>query len=237
MGKMTVEQWVDKLKVQMADNLSSVVLFGSAATGDQAGALSDTNVMVVVKQCGLDDLTTLSEVAAPWMKQGNPPPVFMTVDEIKNSADVFPIEFSDLEDARQVLFGQDPLAGLKFSKDNLRIELEHEFRGSLLRLRRTLVISGMDRKRVGEVMLKSVSTFLVLLRSAVRLLGEKPPLKKVDALAILKARVDFDDEVLRLLDDARHQGVDPREVAVHLERYLAVLDKLVGWIDRETGAS
>jgi hypothetical protein len=193
--------------------------------------------MVVVKQCGLDDLTTLSEVAAPWIKQGNPPPVFLTVDEIKASADVFPIEFSDLEDARQVLFGQDPLAGLVFSKANLRIELEHEFRGSLLRLRRTLVISGMDRKHVGEVMLKSVSTFLVLLRSAVRLMGEKPPLKKVDALAILKGRVDFDDEVLRLLDDARHQGGDPREVVVHLERYLAVLDKLVGWIDRETGAS
>jgi hypothetical protein len=237
MAKMTVEQWVASMKVSMEDNLRSVLLFGSTTSGDHAGALSDTNLLVVVKQLGLDDLRTISEVAAPWIKQGHLPPVFMTEQELLASADVFPIEYSDMEDARQVLFGEDLLAKLAFSKANLRIELEHEFRGALLRLRRALVATGMDRRRAGEVMLKSVSTFLVLVRSAVRLLGEKPPLKKVDALAILKSRVEFDDEVLRLLDDARHQGADPREVAEYLGRYLAALETLTSWIDRESGAA
>jgi hypothetical protein len=83
------------------------------------------------------------------------------------------------------------------------------------------------------MMLKSVSTFLVLFKSAVRLLGEKPPLKKVEALSILKSRVDFDDEVFQILDQSRQNGADPREVAAFLERYLTALDTLTKWIDQE----
>jgi hypothetical protein len=161
--------------------------------------------------------------------------VLLTKDEIKDSADVFPIEFSDLEDSRQVLFGSDPMEGLVFSKDNLRLELEHELRGAMWRLRRALLVSGMDRRQVGELMLKSVSTFLVLFRSAVRLLGEKPPLKKAEALTILKTRVDFDDEVFHILEQSRHNGADPREVAAFLERYLTALEVMTAWIDKENG--
>jgi len=233
MAKMTVEQWVERLKDALGENLFSVVLFGSSASGDHAGALSDTNLLVVASHLGLEDLQAVSEVVTPWLKQGNPPPVLLTKDEIQRSADVFPVEFSDLEDARQVLFGSDPMVGLVFSKDNLRAELEHELRGAIWRLRRTLLVSGMDRRQVGELMLKSVSTFLVLFKSAVRLLGEKPPLKKVDALSILKGRVDFDDEVFHILDQSRHNGADPREVAAFLERYLRALDAVTAWIDQE----
>jgi predicted nucleotidyltransferase len=116
MAKMTVEQWVEKLKNALGENLLSVVLFGSSASGDHAGALSDTNLLVVASHLGLEDLQAVAEVAAPWLKQGNPPPVLLTKDEIQRSADVFPVEFSDLEDVRQVLFGSDPMEGLVFRK-------------------------------------------------------------------------------------------------------------------------
>jgi predicted nucleotidyltransferase len=232
MAKMTAEQWVERLRTVAGDNLRSVVLFGSAAVDDQAGTLSDTNLLVVVRSLGVEELALLSEASAAWLRQGEAPPVFITEEELKASADVFPIEFTDLEDARRVLLGEDPMRGLAFSKDNLRVELEHEFRGAVLRLRRTLVATGMDKKRVGEVMLKSASTFLVLLRSVARLLGEAPPLKKGEVLTMIKRRLDFDDEVLRLLEDARHRPADPREVAPYLDRYLAVLDALTVWVDR-----
>ena len=237
MGKMTAEQWVEKLKDAMGDNLKSAVLFGSAASGEHTGSLSDMNLLVVAGRLGMEELTAISEAATPWLKQGNAPPVFLTEDELRGSADVFPIEFSDLEEVRKVLFGNDPLAGLVFSKANLRAELEHEFRGSVWRLRRTLLAVGMDRLKVGEVMLKSVSTFFVLFRTAVRLLGEKPPLKKVDVLSMLKAKVEFDDEVFRILEEARHHNADRREVAAFLERYLTALDVLTTWIDQENSAA
>lgn len=237
MAKLTVEQWVEKTKKTLEGNLRSVVLYGSAAAGDASGALSDTNVLVVVERLGVDDLRSLADATSAWVRQGNPPPVFLTAGEIAASADVFPIEYSDLGDSRKVLFGEDPFASLVFSTAHLRVELEHEFRGAVLRLRRSLVASGMDRKAVGEVMLKSLTTFLVLLRSAVRLTGEKPPLKKTDALAILKGRVSCDLGVLEQLDEARRNQADPRDVAERLDAYLTVLDALAVWIDRGAGAA
>jgi hypothetical protein len=237
MGKMTAEQWVEKLREYMGDNLKSVVLFGSAASGEKIGPLSDMNLLVVAGRLGSEQLQAISEAATPWLKQGNAPPVFLTEGELSGSADVFPIEFSDLQDVRKVLFGTDPFLGLVFSKANLRAELEHEFRGSLWRLRRTLLATEMDRRKVGELMLKSVSTFLVLFRTAIRLKGENPPLKKMEAIAILRKHVDFDDEVFRILDESRHNGADPRDVAAFLDRYLSALDALVVWIDQENNAA
>lgn len=209
MAKMTTEQLVKAFQDAWGADLASVVLFGSAASGDHAGAFSDTNLLVVGKRLGAEDLVAVSASVARWVREGNPPPVFLAQDEIRNSADVFPIEYSDLEDARKVLFGSDPFESLGFTRDNLRAELEHELRGNLLKLRALTVASGGDLKKIGQGMLRSVSTFLVLFRAAVRLLGEKPPLKKTEALAILKSRVDFDDEVFRVLDESRRAGCIP----------------------------
>jgi hypothetical protein len=68
-------------------------------------------------------------------------------------------------------------------------------------------------------------------------LGEKPPLKKVEVLSMLKAKVEFDDEVFRILEEARHNNADRREVAAFLDRYLTALDVLTAWIDQENSAA
>jgi predicted nucleotidyltransferase len=232
MARMTLEQFTESLRAAWGGNLLSVVLFGSVATGDEARAFSDTNLLVTARRLDAGQLRAAVPSVGKWIRAGNPPPVLMTRQEILRSADVFPIEYADILDARRVLEGPDPFKSLRLSRKNLRVELEREYRGNLMRLRARILAAGNDPQRVGRLMLESVSTFLVLLRAALRLFGKKPPLKKMDSLAMLRKHMVFDEQVFRLLYEARRSGKKAEESTRLLDRYLTALEETARSIDR-----
>ena len=237
MANRTLEGFVGELKNSLGDNLVSVVLYGSSATGDHAGAWSDTNLLVVTELLSSRELDLVSEPVRRWVKSGQPSPVFFTRDEIRDSADVFPIEYADLMDARKVIHGRDVFRAMVLAKSNLRAELEREFRAKILRLRAGYLAAGGKDRRIRDLMLQSVSTFLVLMKAMVRLYGEKPPLKKAEALTILRARFEFNDEIFRALDRARTEGAPRGEAKQMFTMYLSALEDVVKRIDGKTGGS
>ena len=233
MARLTLEGMADELKKCCGENLVSVVLYGSAAAGDHAGKRSDYNLLVVCRSLAVEDLDALSKVSARWAGQGNPPPLLFTLARLKSSADVFPIEFSDIQESRRVLFGPDPMADLKFSMENLRLELEHELKGKLIRLRERYLLTEGRPKAVLDLMVGSLSTFLVLFRNALRLYGEKPPARKLDALARLAGRVPCDVEVFKtissLKEGAKIKDMEPADL---FRRYLKTVEEVVDRIDQ-----
>src|SRR5262245_8733648 len=130
-----LEKLVDDLRKAHPDNLSSVVLYGSAARGDHAGTKSDLNVMVVVKMDSPAMLEPAAEVQAAWVKDGNRHLLFVSPDWIRTATDVFPMEFLDMLEARRVLWGAEPLENVSVSPGKLRLQCEREIRTTLLRLR------------------------------------------------------------------------------------------------------
>ena len=59
----------------------------------------------------------------------------MSEEEAHNSADSFPIEFRDMKDHRKLLFGVDVIADVKVDPKYHRVQVEHELRAKLFRLR------------------------------------------------------------------------------------------------------
>jgi hypothetical protein len=192
MGKWTAEKMTEELKALLGAKLLSVVLYGSAAAGDHAGEKSDVNLLAVTHPLSPSDLLGLSKAVTPWMKQGNPVPLFLTLEHLCDFVDVFPLEILDMQGNHQVLHGSDPLDSLKVSHDHLRVELEHELQGKLLQLKSRYILTGGKPDKVWQLMVQSLSTFLVLLKNSLWLFGEKPALKKLDALRQLKKHADFD---------------------------------------------
>src|SRR3982751_3099509 len=95
--------FIDDLKATHGKNLASVILYGSAATGDFVRARSDFNVLIALHKITPKDLRNAHAAVREWHKLGHPVPVYFTVGELENAADVFPIEFHEMERARKVL--------------------------------------------------------------------------------------------------------------------------------------
>src|SRR5579863_2261991 len=107
MAKWTAEKMVEELKALLGNQLVSVVLYGSAAAGDHAGKNSDINLLVVTHTLHSKTLLFLSKVAVPWKSQGNPPPLFLELEHLKEFVEVFPVEILDIQHNHRVLFGSD----------------------------------------------------------------------------------------------------------------------------------
>ena len=231
MAKWAAEKMAKELQDLLGDRLVSVVLHGSAAAGDHAGESSDINLLVVTHALNQADLQNLSRAVVPWVKQGNPPPLFLTQERLKGFVDVFPVEISDLQGNHQVIYGADPLSGLSVSHDHLRVELEHELQGKLLQLKSRFMMTEGKPKQVMKLMVESLSTFLVLFKAGLWLYKEKPPLKKMDALRKLQERFSFDVEVFQTLDRLKRgetiKGLDALETfGKYLNAIELITDKI-----------
>src|SRR5881275_2917201 len=99
---------VEDLRATHGDNLASVVLYGSAAAGDHVELRSDYNLLIALNRITPQDLRQAQAPMREWQRLGHPLPVYFTFAELHDAADVFPIEFHQMERARVVLYGRDP---------------------------------------------------------------------------------------------------------------------------------
>jgi predicted nucleotidyltransferase len=178
---------VERLRKTFGDMLVSVVLYGSAAVGDDHQRFSDLNVLCVLRQVTPRELEDLEPVFRWWREQGNPAPLVMSEHEVRASTDCFPIEFHDMKDRRRILHGDDIIASLDIDDSFYRAQVEYQLRAKLLRLRQKGAGVLHDKGLLLELMADSVSTFLVLGRHALRLHALDAPAAKRDVLAALEA--------------------------------------------------
>src|SRR4051812_25783399 len=174
MAKLTLDELVTQLKAAFGDALTSVVLYGSAAGGEHNPKRSDQNVLVIVRKVPMTAAKAISATAKAWADAGNPPPLVMTGDEWRASSDIFPMEYADILDRNRLLYGASPFEGVAIRSDDLRLQLEHEAMGKLLKLRQAVLATAGDDKRLIELMAASASTIMVIFRALCRLHGVTP---------------------------------------------------------------
>jgi len=228
------EEMVQNLKNAFGANLKSTILFGSAAAGDHMGAGSDFNLLVIVDHLSLDDLKRVMPHNAKWTREGNPPPLFFTWERLKQSCDVFPIEILDIKDARRILAGEDLVAELEVSGENLRLQLEHELKGKLIQLREGFLRTNGKPRRIVSLLVESLSSFLVLARASLRLLGDSTPPQKLEAMRLLAERFGFDVEPFEMVAKIKEGALKGRHVDAEqlFSRYHESAERFVDSVDQ-----
>ena len=231
---MTLDELVEQLKKAYGNSLRAVVLYGSAAAGEHIPKRSDYNVLVIADALDFDALTREAAVARAWAEAGNPPPLTLTTEEWRASADIFPIEYADILDRHRVLHGTPPFDGMAVERKDLRLQVEHEAMGKLLQLRQGILAAGGDRRRLTELLAASLSTFMVIFRAVVRLHGEQPPTDYPALAGRVAALAGLDGEpFVRVVRHVRGEArIAEGEVAAVLAGYLAGAQRLVAHIDR-----
>jgi predicted nucleotidyltransferase len=227
-------EFVNRLKAAISDNLKTIVLYGSAVTGEFRAEHSDLNVLCVVDRADAALLENAHGVAEWWMRQGNPAPLIFTVDELRRSADVFAIELLDMKLHHRILFGTDFLDDFEVPLHLHRLQVERELRTAWLRLRQAILAAPLSNKVHVDIMLKSVSPFCALFRHALLALGHDMPATKretVDAIASLTGgNPTAFQTVLDLREGKRKKS--EIDVEVSLNAYLELVEVVTNEVDR-----
>lgn len=234
MATMTLDELVTQLRAAYGTRLNSVVLYGSAATGEHIPKRSDYNVLLLLNEIDANALASASAVARAWGDAGNPPPMTMTVEEWRGSADVFPMEYADILERHKVLHGTPPFDGVTVSKDDLRLQLEQQVMGKLLQLRQGALLAGMDGKRQAELVAASLSTMMVLFRAVLRLNGERADTDNAVLVKRVATLVGFDAApFVRAVQHVRgERKLEVNESGSILAGYIDGITRLQRYLDR-----
>ncbi|TVQ96305.1 MAG: hypothetical protein EA403_16465 [Spirochaetaceae bacterium] len=162
---------VPLVQTAFGPDLSSVVVYGSYAAGRWVSGSSDINVLILLGRCEPAALKAFGDRGRRFLQKNRITPLVLTVAEFSSSADVFPMEYMDIIARHRVLFGADPTEHVQFSPSNLRHQLEHQLRGTMVSLRQ-LVIAARGRNRLLRAELKTFAgPIAALFRGLLRLTG------------------------------------------------------------------
>lgn len=225
-GKIT--EW---LQAVYGPDLVSLTLYGSRANGAASNGQAhrpetDVNLLCVLTQVTAERLEKGAAALRWWQRQGHRPIALWSRDEVRDAADVFPIEYWDLQQRRRVLAGDDLFAEVARFPHEHRQQVEHELRTQLLRLRGRYPLA-QDGKSLARLMVESAGTFITLFRHALAALGGSM-LTGQDAVAAAAAeRFGFEAQPWeRILRARRGEAALPKDRAQLQPMFAAYLEAI-----------
>lgn len=150
---MVENRYVEKIKNILGENLVTLAEYNN---GDEVRCLAICNSLDFKTITDLKGLDTI--------------PMVFTKEEIKNALDVFPVEFLNIKRHHKVIYGEDILKDINVSRQNLRHQLEFEFRSKLIHLRQSYMQSNGDD--LEDVILRSVPTLAPIIGALMYLKDE-----------------------------------------------------------------
>ena len=224
------------LQTTHGENLAAVVLYGSAAAGDFIDSRSDYNLLIALHRITPEDLRQAQAAMREWQRLGHPLPVYFTFSELTNAADVFPIEFHQMERARVVLYGKDPFESLTISDANLRHQTEYELRSKLIQLRRLYIPDSTSTRRLTDLMSDSLSSFATLFAPVLMLHGVEPPVLKQEIVRATVRRLALDatpfERIFELRNAGTRDALNEIEANELFSAYMAQIDRVIAAVDR-----
>ena len=227
------ESVADDCKAAFADDLISVILYGSGVTAEYDPKKSDLNFLVVLSEEGIERLHLAHELVAKWHKHKVSTPLFLSKAYIESSLDTFPIEFLNIKGNHKLIVGEDVLEGISFDKSFIRMQCERELKGKLLLLRERYVETRGKPKVLKELISASVPTFIFVFKGLLYYLDEELPETKQDTVTRLARALDLDEELFSSLlqIEAGARKPSKEELADIFKRYLQQIRTLALRID------
>src|ERR1019366_2701100 len=216
-----LQELVTRLQQACGENLVSIVLYGSAAREDFHEEFSDVNVLVVLQHLEPSSFAAISAVLHWWSHQ----------EKLRESADVFAIELLDIQRSHKTLFGQDVVTAIDVPMNLHRVEVEHELRTTLLRLRHHLLLSPGNQDELRAVLAKSITSVLTLFRHALIALGQNPPQAKPELLETAGEVFGFEVQPLRSILALRNEGPHSENLHELYHAYMSAIQRVAHELD------
>ena len=229
-----LQAYVKDVKGRLGDRLEGMLLYGSAIRGEFLPGRSNLNILLLVSSYDSALLTQYSSLHRRWSKEQIVVPLFLTEEELRTSAAVFPLEFLEIQEQHRVLGGRDPFIGFHVKTDRLREAVVQGLTSHLLRLRQRYVEGGGSDDATMILLPLSITSTLPLLRGVQRLLG-RPVLSQSDAVikdVAEQLTLDLQGLLDVLLLKRGQISPGPHEVPRLFDRYLQAATLLTRAVER-----
>lgn len=216
-----------------ASNIHSIYLVGSVLTEDYLEKISDINSIIVLQKMDLAFLDILAPLGKKYRKKGIAVPLIMDAGSIRNSLDVFPIEFLNFKLVHQTIYGEDLLSGLEINKEELKYQCEREIRGKLVWLQKSYVSSMGDKKILAANIVSHLRGYLPLFRGILHLLGQAPPIALKKVLDLLFNLTGIETEIFEEIYAIKKNLKKPskEEISQLFEKFYRATEKLAEVVD------
>jgi len=210
------------------ENLKGLFIYGSAASGEFIPGKSNINILSVFERIAQSDLKKTFELVRWGRKRRIVAPLMLTIDYIKRSTDVFPLEFLEMKENHILLYGEDVIKDLKIDPKNIRLEIEQQIKGGLIRLRQAYLEVGHRGREIQALLLDSLKSLIPSFRGLLRIKNREVSFerKKVvkdlsrefglnekaftDVLSIIKGRhlEDAEKDFLEYVEELEKLGIE-----------------------------
>jgi len=223
----------DDYKELFGHDLVSIIVYGSAASGEYAHGKSDINFMIVLSEHGIDALEGTFQVIAKWKKRNVATPLFLTEDYVRTSLDVFPIEYLNFQKAYELVYGKDILKDLAFDPSALRLQCEREIKGKLLLLREAFLETQGRQRPLQQLVSKSVRAFIAIFCGLLYLEGKELPRDSGEVVRQVCKTFELDSALFEKLLGIRGKKMKPgaAEMIGLFQGYLKEIKRLWKRVD------
>jgi hypothetical protein len=229
--KNILQKFTQGLKGIYPQELQSLILYGSAASGEFVDKHSNINLLVVLKNTDLEVMKKSSKLIHKFKMINT---LFLTEDYMATSTDIFPIEFLDMQENYFVLFGKDVLKDIQVDIRNLRFECEHELKAKLLKLKQAYLLLNNNMRALRSLLFIAFTSVLHILRNVLRIKGRKPPYLKHKVLKELAFEFKIDIEVWEKILLAKNKTIKltGREIEQLFMSFIRELESIVMIVDK-----
>ena len=230
-NKKIIRSFTDDLLEIYHEELVSVFLYGSAASGEFVDQHSNLNLLIVLKNTGFGVLKKSSKTLQKF-KMLNV--LFMSESYILSSLDIFPIEFLDMQENHFVLYGKDILKDIHVDTRNLRFQCEQELKQKLLKLQHAYLRAGCNPRTLSSLLFSSFTSILHILRNVLRLKGITPPYLKHEIIRELTLQFKINTFTWEKILAARNKKVKLNAIESEelFADFIKEVETLISTVDR-----
>jgi hypothetical protein len=150
----------ERLRSALGDDLISLALYGGAARGTFDPAVSDVNLMLVLRDASLASLDRVATALEPLRLAYKVKLMTLTAADLDGAAELFPTKFLDIERHHVTLFGAEP-GGWQVPRERLQRQALRQLVNLRLRLLQVYLESRNQPEQLDAMIRRSVTPLLL----------------------------------------------------------------------------
>ncbi|MBN1153587.1 hypothetical protein JXB12_01560 [candidate division KSB1 bacterium] len=228
------QEFTEDYRSVLGDDLLSIILYGSGAKGDYVYKKSDINFALIVTEHGINRLRECLPLIKKYRKRKVTTPLFLTLEYIERSLDSYPVEFFNMKNNHQLVYGEDLFSGLVIDKQFLRLQSERELKGKLLHLREAYLSTAHKKKLMKQLISNSIISFSSIFNVLLNLKDADSSTHTRDIFLKTAQIYNLDQILFNKLLSVRQNSNDPSKEELYdlLEKYIIEIQKLTNLIDK-----